>query len=142
MQTPDLHHRSCSVGRNECRPVERNLFHHGNPPAFSKGIDRMESSSSTKQLWSQTPLRNTIRQRSAQDVHWWIGFEIERLNFQSSPLLAFGDTSPTPSAVGNRCSFINCIASSGRPIRSTGRTPVVSPVVICCVQNFASSWHY
>jgi hypothetical protein len=37
----------------------------------------------TKQLRSQTPLRTTIRQKSAQDVHWWIGFGIERLIFNS-----------------------------------------------------------
>ena len=33
----------------------------------------------TKQLRSQTPLRTAIRQKSAQDVHWWFGFGIERL---------------------------------------------------------------
>ncbi len=33
-------------------------------------------------------------------------------------------------------------ALSGPPIRSTGRTPVAVPVVICRLQYFASSWHY
>ena len=36
-----------------------------------------------KQLRSQTPLRNAIRQKSAQDVHKWIGFGIENLIFNS-----------------------------------------------------------
>jgi hypothetical protein len=36
-----------------------------------------------KQLRSQMPLRITIRQRNAQDMHWWFGFGIERLMFNS-----------------------------------------------------------
>ena len=36
-----------------------------------------------KQLRSQKPLRTASRQKSAQDVHWWFGFGIERLIFNS-----------------------------------------------------------
>ena len=70
-----------------------------------------------------------------------MGLEL-RIYFQFSPHLAFGDPSPTPSAVGNRCSSINCIASSDPLIRCKGRKPVAVLVVICRLQYFSSSRHY
>ncbi len=63
-----------------------------------------------------------------------VGFEIESLIFNSP--------SPTPLAIGNRCSSINCIVSSGLPMKHTGIKPVAAPFVICHVQYFSSSWNY
>ena len=96
---------------------------------------------SPKQLRSQTPLRNAIRQKNAQDVHWWIGFGIERLIF-NSPL-------SSPSAIlllrlrrSEIDAPLNCIASSGSLIRCKGRKLVAVPVVICRLQYFSLSRHY
>ncbi len=75
-------------------------------------------------------------------MHWWIGFEIERLNFQFSLLLAFGDPSPILWQSEIDAPSKNCTASPSPPIRSTGRTPVVALIVICCIQYFTLSWHY